>query len=68
VWVCAATPNNTNQGTNKQMEKMYGEMMKHMMEHMQMGKESMSKCPMMKGMKDMKTMDMNPQEVNKEQK
>jgi hypothetical protein len=25
-------------------------MMKHMMEHMQMGKESMSQCPMMKGM------------------
>jgi DNA-binding transcriptional regulator YdaS (Cro superfamily) len=28
-------------------------MMKHMMQHMQMGKESMSQCPMMKGMKDM---------------
>jgi hypothetical protein len=25
------------------------EMMKHMMQHMQMGKESMSQCPMMKG-------------------
>jgi hypothetical protein len=28
-------------------------MMQHMMQHMQMGKESMSQCPMMKGMKDM---------------
>lgn len=27
-------------------------MMKHMMEHMQKGKESMSRCPMMKGMMD----------------
>ena len=33
--------------------KMEEEMMKHMMQHMQMGKESMSQCPMMKGMKDM---------------
>lgn len=33
--------------------EMEGEMMKHMMQHMQMGKESMSKCPMMKGMKKM---------------
>ena len=30
--------------------KMEEEMMKHMMKHMQMGKESMSQCPMMKGM------------------
>ena len=30
--------------------KMEEEMMKHMMEHMEMGKESMSQCPMMKGM------------------
>ena len=28
-------------------------MMKHMMQHMQMGKESMSQCPMMKSMTDM---------------
>ncbi|MEO8338560.1 MAG: hypothetical protein ABI604_02455 [Nitrospirota bacterium] len=28
-------------------------MMQHLMQHMQMGKESMSQCPMMKGMKDM---------------
>jgi hypothetical protein len=35
------------------MAKMEEEMMKHMMEHMQMGKESMSQCPMMKGMDDM---------------
>ena len=34
--------------------KMQEEMMQHMMQHMQMGKESMSQCPMMKGMKDMK--------------
>jgi hypothetical protein len=33
--------------------KMDEEMMQHMMQHMQMGKESMSKCPMMTGMKDM---------------
>jgi len=33
--------------------KMAEEMMQHMMQHMQMGKESMSQCPMMKGMKDM---------------
>ena len=33
--------------------KMEEEMMKHMMEHMQMGKESMSQCPMMKGVKGM---------------
>jgi len=32
------------------MEKMQGGMMKHMMQHMQMGKESMSQCPMMKDM------------------
>ncbi len=38
---------------NAQMGKMQGEMMQHMMQHMQMGKESMSQCPMMKGMKDM---------------
>ena len=30
--------------------KMEEEMMKHMMQHMQMGKESISQCPMMKGM------------------
>ncbi len=28
-------------------------MMQHMMQHMQMGKESMSQCPMMKGIGDM---------------
>ena len=33
--------------------KMEDEMMKHMMQHMQMGKDSMSQCPMMKGMKNM---------------
>jgi len=30
--------------------KMQEKMMQHMMQHMQMGKESMSQCPMMKGM------------------
>ena len=30
--------------------KIQDEMMKHMMEHMRMGKDSMSHCPMMKGM------------------
>ncbi len=33
--------------------KMEEAMMQHMMMHMQMGKESMSQCPMMKGMKGM---------------
>ena len=33
--------------------KMEEKMMQHMMQHMQLGKESMSKCPMMKDMKDM---------------
>jgi len=33
--------------------KMEEAMMRHMMEHMQMGKESMSQCPMMKGMEGM---------------
>jgi uncharacterized protein (DUF2336 family) len=36
-----------------QMAKMHEEMMQHMMQHMQMGKDSMSKCPMMKGMTGM---------------
>ena len=34
-------------------------MMQHMMQHMQMGKESMSQCSMMKGMKSMKDMGGN---------
>jgi len=38
---------------NTCMEKMQEAMMKHTMQHMQMGKESMSQCPMMKGMEDM---------------
>jgi hypothetical protein len=37
--------------------KMQDEMMTHMMQHMQMGKNSMSQCPMMKGMKGMKSGD-----------
>jgi predicted component of type VI protein secretion system len=36
--------------------KMEEAMMQHMMQHMQMGKESLSQCPMMKGMKTMKAM------------
>ncbi|MBC8018632.1 MAG: hypothetical protein H7X83_08955 [Verrucomicrobia bacterium] len=46
--------------------KMEEEMMQHMMQHMQMGKESMSQCPMMKGM-DEKTGDAH-KEHKKEQK
>ena len=38
---------------NAQKAKMDEEMMQHMMQHMQMGEESMSQCPMMKGMKGM---------------
>lgn len=38
---------------NARKAKMEDAMMKHMMQHMEMGKESMSQCPMMKGMKDM---------------
>ena len=33
--------------------KMEEEMMKHMMQHMQRAKESLSQCPMMKGLKGM---------------
>jgi hypothetical protein len=47
------------------MAKMQDEMMQHMMQHMQMGKDSMSQCPMMKGMKDM---DETPGAGQKEQK
>ena len=39
--------------TDARKSKMEDEMMQHMMQHMQMGKETMSQCPMMKGMKDM---------------
>jgi hypothetical protein len=35
-----------------QMAEMDEAMMKHMMQHMQMGKGSMSQCPMMKGMEE----------------
>ena len=38
---------------NVRQAKMQEEMMQHMMQHMQMGKEAMSQCPMMMGMKDM---------------
>jgi hypothetical protein len=42
---------------NMRMERMHGDMMTHMMQHMEMGKESLSQCPMMKGMRGMKGMD-----------
>ena len=45
--------------------KMEKKMMKHMMQHMQMGKGSMSQCPMMKGMEDM---DEKTGDAQKEQK
>ena len=49
--------------------KMEQRMMKHMMQHMQMGKASMSQCPMMKGMHDMDDMsDDAHKEHQKEQK
>jgi len=41
---------------NVRKTKMDEKMMKHMMQHMQMGKESMSQCPMMKGMSGMSGM------------
>lgn len=37
---------------NEKMAKMQEKMMKHMMDHMQMGKDSMSQCPMMMSKKD----------------
>ena len=37
---------------NTRKAKMEEGMMQHTMQHMQMGKESISQCPMMKGMKD----------------
>lgn len=46
--------------------KMEEEMMQHMMRHMQLGKESMAKCPMMKGMKGMKGMDDKSGDAHKE--
>src|SRR5664280_1303515 len=45
--------------------KMEEEMMQHLMQHMQMGKESTSQCPMMKGMKGM---DEKSADAQKEQK
>jgi hypothetical protein len=48
--------------------KMQEKMMQHMMQHMQMGKKSMSQCPMMKGMKRMqKKADTTPKEDRKKQ-
>jgi hypothetical protein len=37
---------------NVQKAKLEAEMMKHMMQHLQMGKESVSQCPMLKGMEE----------------
>jgi len=45
--------------------KMEEEIMKHMMQHMQMGKKSLSQCPMMKGLKDK---DEKSGDAQKEQK
>jgi hypothetical protein len=47
---------------DERMAKMEGEMMKHMMEHMQQGKESMARCPMMKGHGEM-----DPKSANSDQ-
>jgi hypothetical protein len=46
--------------------KMDEEMMQHMMEHMQMGKDSMSQCPMMKDMKSMNDMGDKSDDAHKE--
>jgi|ERR1035438_7050765 hypothetical protein len=46
--------------------KLEEEMMQHMMQHMQMGKESMSQCPMMKDMKGMKAADDKSGDAHKE--
>ncbi len=46
--------------TNIRKAKMDEAMMQHMMHHMQMGKESMSQCPMMKGMKGMNKKALDP--------
>ena len=46
--------------------KMDEEMMQHMMRHMQMGKDSMSQCPMMKDMKSMKDMGDKSDDAHKE--
>ncbi|MEO8049802.1 MAG: hypothetical protein ABI833_05250 [Acidobacteriota bacterium] len=48
--------------------KMEEAMMQHMMQHMQMGKESMSQCPMMTGMEGMKGMNKKAGDAPKEQK
>ena len=47
--------------------KMEEEMMKHMMQDMEMGKDSMSKCPMMKGMKDMDRQSAGPHKEHQEE-
>jgi hypothetical protein len=52
---------------NARMEKMHGQMMGHMMQHMQMGKESMSQCPMMEGMKNMDEKSPTSQEDHHDQ-
>ena len=52
---------------NARMEKMHGQMMGHMMQHMQVGKESMSQCPMMEGMKNMDEKSPSSQEDHHDQ-
>ena len=51
---------------NARHATMEEEMMKHMMEHMQKGGESMSQCPMMKGMKSMEKKSDDPHKEHKE--
>ena len=50
---------------NVRKAKMDEAMMQHMMQHMQMGKESMSQCPMMKGMKGMNKIEVDSKEEQK---
>ena len=51
---------------HRRTAKMQEEMMTHMMEHMQMGKESMTQCPMMKEMMGKKGMDNKSGDAHKE--
>lgn len=53
---------------NEHMGKMQDEMMAHMMAHMQAGKDSMSECPMMKGMADGDEKSANPHQGHGEDK
>ena len=48
--------------------KMEEEMMQHMMQHVIMGKESLSQCPMMKGMTNTNEKSADAHEEHQEQK